>query len=274
VGGGKKVLFAACFAVGLLLVSFASWHIISVLQEEAAARGEYDELRDILRDQWDFAALLQRPSAPQDTSDSGDASTIPREPTGPIEPEPPQIDLSAFTAQNKDFVGWIMIHGTPINYPVVQGPDNDKYLHRTFNGHHNAAGSIFMDYRATRAFDTPIVFLYGHNMRDGSMFASLFRYLDNPEFMGLYPDIIVLTADGEVLTYYIFHVRTTHAFDEIYSLDFLNRAAAIEHFTNAPIGANRFLILSTCTEDTVTGRLLVYAALIEETPPQEGAFRL
>jgi len=271
------------FAVGLVLAAFAVWQMFSVLEEEAAAREEYDELRDLLRDQWDLFQILPSPpvspgtpGSPNEPDDPALHDTPPREPvyTGPIEPEPPRVDLTAFTAQNSDFVGWILIHGTSVNYPVVQGPDNDKYLHRTFGGQHNAAGSIFMDYRAAYAFDTPIVFLYGHNMRDGSMFATLFRYLNDPQFAGQYPDILILTADGEILTYYVFHARVTHAWDEVYSLDFLNRAAAIAHFRGAPIGAGRFLILSTCTDDTVTGRLLIYAALLEEQPRHQGGLSI
>lgn len=65
-----------------------------------------------------------------------------------------------------------------VDYPVVQGKDNEHYLHYTFDGKANKAGSIFLNYRNRAEFTGSKVILYGHNMKDGSMFSSLKKYQD------------------------------------------------------------------------------------------------
>ena len=81
----------------------------------------------------------------------------------------PEIDFDGLRAINKDIVAWIQIPGIGVDYPVVQGKDNDHYLHYTFDGKANKAGSIFLDYRNRKDFTDSKVILYGHNMKDGSM---------------------------------------------------------------------------------------------------------
>lgn len=73
-------------------------------------------------------------------------------------------------------MGWIQIPGIGVDYPVVQGEDNEYYLHYTFDGKENIAGSIFLDSRNKADFTDRKVILYGHNMQDGSMFSNLEKY--------------------------------------------------------------------------------------------------
>ena len=80
------------------------------------------------------------------------------------------IDFSALDFQNPDVVAWIQIPGTQINYPVVQGKDNDYYLHRDLNGQKSTAGTIFLDYADQADFSSLHNVLYGHHMKNGSMF--------------------------------------------------------------------------------------------------------
>lgn len=90
----------------------------------------------------------------------------------------PEIDFDGLRAINKDIVAWIQIPGIGVDYPVVQGKDNDHYLHYTFDEKANKAGSIFLDYRNRKDFTDSKVILYGHNMKDGSMFSNLKKYQD------------------------------------------------------------------------------------------------
>jgi len=256
-----QIILALIFVCGFLLTTFAGWQLWSGLRADAMARSEYADLRDSI----DLSDLL--PSRP-DTSNRPGAPTRPDPPAPspdapPPDPEPVRVDMSHLIEQNPDFVGWILIEGTTIDYPVVQGPDNDAYLHTTFRGERNPAGSIFMDYRAASAFDTPIAMLYGHNMRDGSMFAPLTGYVSR-EFLDEHPEIIIVTAEGEILTYQVFGARWTHAWDDVYVLDFNDADEAFSFFRSAPLGASRFLVLSTCADGGDRhARLLIYAALIE-----------
>ena len=78
------------------------------------------------------------------------------------------IDFDALLAENKDIVGWIYSENTPINYPVVQGRDNDYYLHRMLDGTNNIAGTIFMDSRNDPNLGDYNTIIYGHNMKNGT----------------------------------------------------------------------------------------------------------
>src|SRR5699024_4709303 len=81
-------------------------------------------------------------------------------------------------AQNEDVVGWITIDDTKIDYPIVQAGDNLTYLNRNFYGEETRAGSIFMDYRNNLAHDNKNIIVYGHRMRDGTMFQQLTKFLE------------------------------------------------------------------------------------------------
>lgn len=73
-------------------------------------------------------------------------------------------------------IGWLYIPNTRISYPVMQGEDNEYYLHHDFDGSSLKAGSIFLDYRCENRFMNPVNILYGHNMKNGSMFAQVTSY--------------------------------------------------------------------------------------------------
>jgi len=83
-----------------------------------------------------------------------------------------KIDFEKLLEINEDVVGWIMIEGTNINYPILQSYDNNYYLRRDINRHISKSGSIYMDYRNDGFSDKNTV-LYGHNMKNGTMFAEL-----------------------------------------------------------------------------------------------------
>jgi sortase B len=173
-------------------------------------------------------------------------------------PEPP-IDLSAV---NPDYIAWIRIDGTAVDYPAVRGEDNEKYLTVTFSGEQNASGAIFMDSRCAEGFDSAFAILYGHNMRDGSMFSDLNRYLEDG-YLADYPDITILTPEGETLVYRVFAVIKTDVWDEAYTLPDggSNTVAGFMAALSAPVGAQRFIALSTCTDGGHdTERLLVFGA--------------
>jgi len=90
-----------------------------------------------------------------------------------------EIDFEGLRKINEDLVAWIQIPGIGLDYPVVQGEDNEYYLYHTFQKENNKAGSIFLDYRNHDDFTDRRVILYGHNMKDGSMFSNLKQYQDS-----------------------------------------------------------------------------------------------
>src|SRR5690625_464638 len=85
--------------------------------------------------------------------------------------------------QNEDTVGWITVDGTQIDYPIVQGTDNEHYLTRNFFHEESRAGSIYLDYRNDITLENEKnIVVYGHRMKDGSMFENLTKFLDEDFF--------------------------------------------------------------------------------------------
>lgn len=107
------------------------------------------------------------------------------------------IDFAVLDSQNPDVVAWIQIPGTQINYPVVQGKDNDYYLHRDLNGQKSTAGTIFLDYADRADFSSLHNVLYGHYMKNGSMFKDISRYKDQGYF-DQHSEIILYTLEREI----------------------------------------------------------------------------
>ena len=256
----ERIVYAALMLLGLLMITRASGELQSTHEERVSAREEYELLGGLYPV---MSAYLASQNFELPDSDSVPA------PAGFLIPDS-ESEIPDFAGEqpdplitllniNPDFAGWIAI-GDFINYPVVQGKNNSYYLNRTFSGQDNAAGAIFMDYRLAHGFDEPVCILFGHNMKDGTIFAPLHQYRD-PAFIDTHPDITIVTAEGEVLTYRIFAARTTNAWDEAYNLDYSDCSPAVKKISGAPAEANRFLILSTCTSNSNSDeRLLVYAA--------------
>lgn len=108
------------------------------------------------------------------------AAAAPKEPE--TKPYASPIDFDELIRENPDTVGWIKMPGTRIDYPIVQGTDNDFYLNHDFYGKKSAGGVIYLDYESQGDFLGRNSILYGHNMKNGSMFKDLVRYKDEAFF--------------------------------------------------------------------------------------------
>lgn len=87
-----------------------------------------------------------------------------------------EIDHEKLLGINRHYACWLYSPGTPIDYPVVLGPDNRHWLHRLFDGAWNFSGTLFIDCRNLPGFLDPNTLIYGHNMRNNSMFGTLTDY--------------------------------------------------------------------------------------------------
>ena len=102
--------------------------------------------------------------------------TVPGQ-TQPVgEQAPIQVDFETLRSQNPDIIGWIYSPDTPINYPIAQSEDNDYYLRRLTDGTRNTAGTIFVDFRNAPDFSDRNTLVYGHNMKNDTMFGTLSEY--------------------------------------------------------------------------------------------------
>lgn len=124
------------------------------------------------------------------------------------EPEEPPyvcpIDFETLWQQNPDVIAWITIPDTNIDYPIVQTDNNDKYLHIDLDGRQSVYGTIFLDCDSESDFSGYHNILYGHNMKNGSMFQNVVKYKQE-EFFNSHRDIYIYTPEREI------HLRTIAA---------------------------------------------------------------
>ena len=264
------IIYFALITAGIFLIAAASLELIVGEREYISAREEYDQLTELYPVMSSYLSGLWRSLTDDPELSGSDLFSFGRDSTfsdsgsgdpsadGDEHPDP----LAGLLGLNPDFVGWISIDEI-INYPVVRGSDNSRYLNTTFTGQNNPSGTVFMDSRNEQGFDSHVCILYGHNMKDRSMFAQLHNYR-NQSFMEEHPLIVIITAEGEILTYQVFAARLVTDENRAYRLNFPDVAAAARFFPKSPEGASRFLLLSTCTTSSYNfERLLVYATLVE-----------
>ena len=173
-------------------------------------------------------------------------------------------------ADNEDYICWLKMDNTKIDYPVVQSNDNSYYLDRDFNKNHLAAGSIFMDFRNDFDNDKSVV-IYGHNMRNDTMFGELDKFKtesffkDNNKFKIEYKD---KTYTYEVFSVYIGDasenfVEVSFDSDEEY-IDYLNRIKSKSLFKSDIEVSNKdkIVTLYTCSYEFDGARTVVNGKLI------------
>jgi len=264
-----RIIYATLIAAGLILITAASLDLIGGRREYAIAEAEYSDLIEQYPVMSTYMSEVRRAlgldgnsfSPDPDSTQSGRINVYQSDPNVLTNQEDIPDPLVGLTELNPDFIAWLSIEDV-LEYPVVRGRNNDQYLYRTFTGERNSSGTIFMDSRCREGFDEPICIIYGHNMRNGSMFASLHGYR-NTEFLAEHPYIVIITSTGEVLVYRIFATGLNEADDILSKLRRTGNLSADPVFRRAPDGANRFLILSTCTSSSNDDeRLRIYAALV------------
>lgn len=197
----------------------------------------YSELREQQKEKEDFAAVsrIAEPTVTAEQTESEQAE--------PTEEPAAKRNIPKLIAANTDCIGWLSIDGTNISYPVMYTPhDPQKYLRRNFYGKYSQSGVPFLDGRCDLQSSNLII--YGHNMRNGTMFSDLKRYVDR-DFLNAHRTVKFETVDG-VQNFTVAEVLKTNTSDAWY-----NRIAAED---------GRRLLLSTCYGSGKDGRLLIIAA--------------
>lgn len=165
----------------------------------------------------------------------------------PMEQEPaPKTPEKNLAEINPDYIGWLRVEGTGIDYPLVQSQNNDTYLYTSFEGQQNPLGAIFMDSRCQNGFDSSYLILYGHNAKNHTMFGDLAKYL-NEDFLEQNPQIIITLPSGDTKAYRIYAARRTTTADTAYQwASYQADPAAFLQALGAPEGSEQVLVLSTC----------------------------
>lgn len=183
------------------------------------------------------------------------------------ENSPDRNSLEDVRKINSDVVGWISIPGTKIDYPVVQGEDNDYYLHHDIHGRQNKHGTIFMDHANHPGEDRNLV-IYGHHMKDGTMFHDLKRF-KKKDFYDRNKSIL-LNIEGKAVEYEIFSVYIVNASSLHLKVSFPDASAYRSYFTEAKAKSmyssdmvfsedRTMLTLFTCTYEEKDARLILHA---------------
>ena len=194
----------------------------------------YSELREQQKEKEDFAVVSQiaEPTVTAALTESE-----------PAEQSAAERNIQALIAENADCIGWLSIDGTNISYPVMHTPsDPQKYLRRNFYGRYSQSGVPFLDGRCN--LQSTNLIIYGHNMKNGTMFSDLKKYVDG-DFLNAHRTVKLETADG-VQTFTVTEALKTNTSDA-----WCNRIAAED---------GRRLVLSTCYGSGKNGRLLIIAA--------------
>ena len=265
-------LLAALLLIGGMLAV-----VLPVLQwdaEVSAEAGEYEQLREQnrqaeARETVEEETLNQHIVPPISLAEEG----LPVQQSESAVGEQAMVDLSAYLAQNPDFVAWLRIPGTNVDYPVVQTDNPDYYLNHTFSGKSSVVGTLFSLADADYQAPGRNIAIYGHHLRSSGekMFTSLMRY-KNPDF---YEDnkTVVLDSLYRRSEYTIFAVvnmkvgdwepsRTTFSGDAAF-MAFVNRAKSESLYdTGVEVGTDdHILTLITCDRSYAgkEGRLVILA---------------
>lgn len=221
---------------------------------EQKAKNEYDSIRQ---------EVVVEPAAVEETEET-------REKNYPDL----KIDFAKLTETNPDFRGWLYFPALDISYPVVQGEDNSYYLKRSFEGESVNAGCIFMDSEASADWSDRNTFIFGHNMRDGSMFGTFKNLFKGTTSCEEDPYFYMYTEEN-VYIYEIFSYYETRGDSDRYAT-FTSEASyddyvqwATEHSLYASDAdlsdRGNIVTLSTCYGSAGTNRRALIHGVLTET---------
>lgn len=203
----------------------------------------YSELRQQQKEKEDFKTVAEIAELPMTVASEGSVSDTETETSAePTEQSVAEHNIQALISENANCIGWLSIDGTSISYPVMYTPSEpQKYLRRSFYGQYSQSGVPFLDGRCST--DGGNLIIYGHNMKNGTMFSDLKKYL-NTDFLNAHRTVRLETADG-VCLFTVTEVLKTNTADPRY-----DRISCED---------GRRLLLSTCYGSGKDGRLLIIA---------------
>ncbi|MCF0147387.1 MAG: class B sortase [Clostridium sp.] len=246
----SKLIRKIVLVILLIIFSFSTYNLYKIFNEYKKNKDVYNDISEIV--------LNKENEVKEDAADSNNNIFIGKE------------EYSKLKAVNEDYLFWLYIPETNINYPVVKASNNEEYLYKNFKGESNNGGCLFLDARNISEEDDNII-IHGHNMKNKSMFGTLPRlltsdYLDKNKKIYIY-------LENKILEYEIFSVYvnsgeynpyvTSFNTDEEY-YEYINNEIRKSYFDLEYIdnGKRNILTLSTCTNATGEERTIVNAKLV------------
>ena len=259
----RKFGLIAVIILLLCVFGFSAWQLSDILLEYRRGEQTYTELEQFIHIPETTEPKATKPAAVREEQ------VQPQEEAEEI--LWPEVDFEALRELNSDVVGWIYIPDTNINYPIVQGEDNDRYLYRLLTGEYNSSGSIFLEAGIVRDFSSQNNPVYGHNMKNGTMFAGLTGY-KGQEFYDAHPVGYLLTPEKNYVVH-MFSGYVTSSWGNAWDLAFtesdfaqwLEEIQRKSYFASDVVPGNRDRIVtfSTCTYETDDSRFVVHGILEE-----------
>ena len=262
-----KILLIVLCVVCLIVAGVSAYKLISILGEYKAAVESYDQMSQsyVTTDE-----DIPEENKPVETPAAAEEATV--ETKNPVsEKSPITVDFEALLATNDEVVGWLFSEDTVINYPIAQAEDNDKYLHHMLDGTYNSSGTLFVDCECAPEFAGANTIVYGHNMKNGSMFYSLHNYIDQA-YYDAHP-VMYLNTPTQNYRIDIFSAFICNYDSDTYTLsfpseedyvNFVNKMKSQSDFQSdvEVTGNDRVITLSTCTYEYDNARYVVMGKLV------------
>lgn len=240
------IILTLALIVAVAVFCFAAYNLFHIYTEYKKGTDEYNHIEQM-------AVTERDPESTEEASDTEQG----------LQP-PFDVDFAALQGVNPDVVGWIYIEALDgISYPVVQGEDNEEYLHTTYENNYNFAGTIFIDYENSRDFSDCNTLVYGHNMKNGSMFGQLKKFSEDQTTYEKSKYFWIFTPEKDY-RYEIISAYTTGVNSDTYTLfkgpgdefqeylDTIKGYSEIETDDTELTIKDRIVTLSTCTGNDAT----------------------
>ncbi len=256
--------------LGAIIMVIAAVNIGLSLLDYQKASTVYDDLEQdyvIVADQEKKEDKNQPASQEQTSQEAPEVAEIPWN-------EMVKVNMEGLQELNPDIKGWIYFENETISYPILQGKDNEEYIRTTYNGKKATAGSIFMDVENKADFTDNHTLIYGHNMKDLTMFGKLKYYKTDEDYFPDHKYFQIITSNKK-LRYQVFAYKEVEEDSLIYAVysnsntDFYKFAKNVISSANqCPEGVivgydDRVVTLSTCT-DRDDKRFVVCGILVGE----------
>jgi len=191
------------------------------------------------------------------------------------------MDYASLKEINDDLMGWIYYEPIELSYPVVMDKGDDYYEHYSFENERNVAGAIFVDYLCREDFNSFNTVIYGHNMRNGSMFGSLNKLIDDQSIITENPYFYIFT-ENEAMKYEIvaayysqassrtYHLALDYTLDEMKEyVEYIDSVAKYKNedfFSKEITEDTKLCTLSTCHGVNSTSRTVIQGVLVAREP--------
>lgn len=241
----SDVLLTIALIVAIAVFCYAAFNLYHIYTEYKKGTDEYNQIEEM--------AVTER------DADSAEVAG----PNAQLKP-PIEVDFDKLKSVNEDVVGWIYVDALPdISYPIVKGKDNQTYLHQTYEKNYNFAGTIFVDYENSGDFSDCNTLVYGHNMKNGSMFGHLKKFRENDKLYKQDKYFWILTPERNY-RYEIITAYTTGVNSDTYTLfkgpgeEFEKYLETIKGYSEIQTDdtdltiKDRIVTLSTCTGNEST----------------------